>query len=216
LFLAGRLGEALYAEAEYVHDCRSIMRDAEGGLTWRASLPPIHYCTHSLGPLLHVTGQRVVSAIGLRTATAVDPALPAPAMEVALFRTEAGLPIKVLCGFAVERRPAFHTFQLYGTRGCLEKPRHAEHTWAYFADQDAPAMVELPIGFRHAGAPAHASRGGHGTCEHAMLSAWVEALTTGGPLPIDLWRGLEMTLPGLCAHLSAEQGGAPVPVPDWR
>ena len=48
----GLIGKVIYAESQYVHDLRFIMRDGDGERTWRADLPPIHYCTHEIGPML--------------------------------------------------------------------------------------------------------------------------------------------------------------------
>ena len=33
----GAIGKVVYAEAEYIHDCRSLMRDAAGNPTWRTA-----------------------------------------------------------------------------------------------------------------------------------------------------------------------------------
>jgi hypothetical protein len=38
----------------------------------------------------------------------------------------------------------------------------------------------------------------------------------GTPPPIDIYMSLDMSAPGLAAHLSAEAGGERVLVPDWR
>ncbi|MGB1717318.1 MAG: Gfo/Idh/MocA family protein, partial [Candidatus Latescibacterota bacterium] len=54
----GQLGDLIHGEAEYVHDVRSLMSDEQGRPTWRTALPPIHYLTHSLGPLLWISGAR--------------------------------------------------------------------------------------------------------------------------------------------------------------
>jgi predicted dehydrogenase len=218
---AGRIGEPMYAEAEYVHDCRSLLRDPDGRPTWRAALPPIHYCTHSLGPLLKVIGGRPISAVGLSTGSRLSPELGTIDMQVGLFRTDRGVPIKVLCGFGVARQPPFHSYTVYGTRGCLERPRPAaepaDGSLAYFEQTPAVrAMTPLPIGLRHREAPAWAAAGGHGTAEWAMLRAFLDAVCEGRPSPIDVHAALDMSLPGLCAHLSSQRGGAPVRVPDYR
>jgi hypothetical protein len=34
--------------------------------------------------------------------------------------------------------------------------------------------------------------------------------------PIDVYNGLDYSLPGLCAHVSAQQGGKMVEIPDLR
>lgn len=218
---AGRIGDPMYAEAEYIHDCRPLLRHADGRPTWRATLPPIQYCTHSLGPLLKIIGGRCLTATGLSSGSRLTPELGTLDMQVGLFRTERGVPIKVLCGFGVARQPAFHTYTVYGTRGCLEKPRPGtdarEETLAFFDDvPEMLGMASLPLGTRHRGAPAHASAGGHGTAEYAMIHAYMSCLTEGRPVPIDVHAGLDMTLPGLCAHESSLRGGAVVDVPDFR
>ena len=121
----GKIGKPVYAEAEYVHDCRSIMAEA-GQPTWRATLPPICYCTHSLGPLLWILKDRCVSVSGLSTGCNVAPELGAIDLEVGLFETVTGTIIKILCGFSVERHPSFHWYVLYGSQGTLESRREPE------------------------------------------------------------------------------------------
>jgi predicted dehydrogenase len=219
---AGRIGEPMFAEAEYVHDCRGMLRNPDGSPTWRAFLPPIQYCTHSLGPVLKAIGGRPVSAIGLSTGSRLTPEFGTIDMQLGLFRTDRGVPIKILCGFGVVRQPSFHSYVIYGTRGCLERPRPGgsspvEETLAYFEDiPEMAGMATLPLGVRHPRAPAHASTGGHGTAEWAMVNAFLEAIVEGGRAPIDVHAALDMTLPGLCAHFSSEQGGVAVDVPDYR
>jgi hypothetical protein len=44
----------------------------------------------------------------------------------------------------------------------------------------------------------------------------VEALRNNTAPPIDIHAALDMSLPGLCAHQSALEGGRPVEIPDWR
>lgn len=49
-----------------------------------------------------------------------------------------------------------------------------------------------------------------------MLRAFVDAIKTGDAPPLDVYRGLEMTAPGICAGISIEKGGVPVDLPDFR
>lgn len=217
LVAAGRIGEPMYAEAEYIHDCRSMLRGPDGSPTWRASLHPIQYCTHSLGPLLKIAGGRCVEAVGMTTGPRLSPELGTYDMEVALLRTDWGVPIKILCGFGVARRPSFHHYCVYGTRGFLERPRGMDETRAYFEDVPGlSAPATLPLGVSHPDAPGWATAGGHGTAEWAMVHAFLGAILEERPSPIDVHAALDMTLPGLCARLSAESGSRPVAVPDYR
>lgn len=223
----GIIGRPTYAEGEYIHDCRSLMHDrfdgitpgAETGPTWRASLPPIQYCTHDLGPLLEIMDTRVVSACGLHTGAHVGVPWGAIDLEVGLFQTELGAPIKILCGFNVVRPASMHWMVIYGTEGYIETPRGgrpgAHHLYSTRVPNLA-APMELPLGPSHPGAPPAATLGGHGTSEYYMCQDFVRCIIDDTPPPIDVYRALDYTVPGICAHISAENGGEPVRVPDYR
>lgn len=207
IYESGEMGKLIYAEAEYVHDCRGIMRNPDGTPTWRASMPPIHYCTHSLGPLLFITGDRCVTAVGMHTGGNVSPDLGAIDMEVGLFRTEKGAVIKILCGFSVEREPPFHWYVIYGTEGCLESPRSEwDRMRAYFKGM-RPSRKMKTMDLSH---------GGHGTPEGRLADAFVESILEGTDPPIDVYRAMDYTAPGICAHISAESGSVPVQVPSFK
>ena len=212
------IGDLLYAEAEYIHDCRSLMY-RDGSPTWRATLPPIHYCTHSLGPLLKVTGARCVTACGLATASKLDPGPDRQDMEVGIFQTDTGATIKILAGFRVVREPSFHYYSVYGTRGCLEteRPPAPQRTNAFLERiPHLQNMIEIPLGLDVPRAPAGAGVGGHGTAEYFMVRDFVDAIRDDATPPIDIHAALEMSLPGLCAHQSALSGGRPIEIPNWR
>ena len=55
----GTLGRILYAEGEYNHTCtrEDLAALTPGKYHWRAWMPRTYYVTHTLGPLMHVTGQ---------------------------------------------------------------------------------------------------------------------------------------------------------------
>lgn len=215
----GHVGKIFYAEAEYVHNCGPLFTHPDGTPTWRASMPPIHYCTHSLGPLLAWTGDRCVSASGLHTGSHVRPDLGTIDMEVGIFQTAAGGVFKLLCGFSVVAEPARHWYCLYGTEGMLESGRSADSPdRGYIAarhEQTAGPAANVVPAARHQ-VPSDAVAGGHGHSEWFLVDDWLRALLAGAPSPIDVYAGLDMTLPGICAHLSAQQGGQPVAVPDPR
>ena len=62
----GEIGDVTYAECEYVHDCASCWLDITYGDPnhWRNHLCPTFYCTHSLGPIMTITGRRPVQVVG--------------------------------------------------------------------------------------------------------------------------------------------------------
>jgi len=219
---AGRIGKPIYAEAEYVHDCRFLMRDQEGKLTWRAKMPPIIYCTHSLGPLLEVMRDRCVTAIGMYTGCNVDLSLGAIDLEVGLFRTEKGRIIKVLTGFSIIREPPLLWYVIYGTKGCLETKRCGwDNHKVYFetslknkgmtrvSDEEISAIArEIYAKLLPPGVPI--------SPEYVLANEFIKCILEDTNPPIDIYRSLDYTLPGICAHISAEKNSEVVKVPDPR
>ena len=217
----GLLGDFMYAEAEYIHDTRHLLRQTDGSPAWRASMPPIHYCTHSLGPLLKVTGERCVAASGMRV-TGGNGSLPArveSGMEVAILQTASGGVIKILCAFGITREPMFHYYSIYGSGGVLETSRPPVSPLQTNAWLDGVPhlrnMIEMPITENVTDAPAEAMQGGHGTAEYSMIEDFLACIRDDRQPPLDIYAALRMALPGLCAHQSALQGGQMVEIPDW-
>ena len=69
LYRSGALGDLMYAEGEYLHDCSSIWPSITYGERnhWRNLMPSTFYCTHSIGPILYMTGLRPVQVVALET-----------------------------------------------------------------------------------------------------------------------------------------------------
>ena len=207
---AGEIGQVTYAEAEYIHDCSARMHDGN----WRKEMPPIYYCTHSLGPVLEILDDRCTQAIGLSTGSRTHPELGVHDMEVALFQTERGVPVKILCGFAICRDPAFHWQVFYGTEGVIENGRPPDDSAKMFQKGNR-SMREIEADVSDPDLKS-AATGGHGTSEMLLVDDYLKAVRGEGPNRIDVYKGLEMSAPGICAHESALKGGIPVEIPDFR
>ncbi len=65
-FRAGRVGEFRYGEGEYVHPDPAEVKLARspGFDHWRNWIPATYYCTHSLAPVMFITGTRPVKVNG--------------------------------------------------------------------------------------------------------------------------------------------------------
>ena len=66
LYKENKIGELEYAECEYIHNCESIWPSITYGDKnhWRNNMYATFYCTHSIGPIIHMTGLRPVSVVG--------------------------------------------------------------------------------------------------------------------------------------------------------
>lgn len=216
---SGALGRIFHVDGEYIHDCRSIMVDPDtGGKTWRASMPPIHYCTHETGPVLALLNDRCTTAVALHTGCNSAPELGAIDMETALFRLASGALFRLTCGFSVAREPSHHYFCFHGTKGCLETARPGTSDRNYLYTETIPnltRMIELPLGWGHTRVPADLAVGGHAASEHLLVEDYLASVRSGARPPIDVYDALDMSLPGICAHLSAQAGGKPVEVPHY-
>jgi len=220
----GKLGEIVYAEGDYTHDCRDIMLiGPDGGyvkykdrgkyenlrLSWRGTdFPPVQYCSHTLGPLLHLMRDRCVTAIGLHSGSHTAPDLGTIDMEVAIFKTAGNAIVRLTNGFTIAH-PYATVYNLCGTHGSLKFSRAGEVTTRFYTDVDGAGAwesIDLPWSERRDGRD----------WVLVMLEEYVDSVRRDTKPPLDVYESLECTLPGICAHLSAEQDGRPVPIPDLR
>jgi predicted dehydrogenase len=234
LYDDGRLGEIYYGEGDYVHDCRRLFYTTGGELTWRGRGELSVYVTHGLGPLLYITGDRVTQV----SATAVaggkfDPRITFPTMYLLHITTAGGRVLRSRVDYVSPRPHVSTTFYLLqGTRGSYESVRgFGDQAKVWLEDEHGPSDVNSPAqwhsleGFanhylasRRAIAP-DVYTAGHGMSEYWMLRDFLAAVRGEKESPIDVYTGLDYTLPGIYAVESAKLQGAPVAVDDprqWR
>lgn len=221
---AGDFGDIVYAEGDYTHDCRDIMLADESGFvpyaernrrpnarkTWRAThLPPIQYCSHTLGPLLRLMNDRIVTAYALSVGGKAAPDLVATDLESALFETEKGSVIRLTDGFTVAHPMALY-YNLVGTHGSAKIISTDGITGKWWSD----ARTKLE-GWQEFGPSLRQRRDGRSDVD-IMLEGFIESVRNDTKSPIDLHESMDMTLPGIIAHQSGMQGGVKLDVPDSR
>lgn len=214
----GKIGKIFYAEAEYIHNIKSLLdEEMKTKNIWRTVMPPIHYCTHSLGPLLMMMDDRCILAQGFQTEEKYDVSgvkNPASRMEIGIFKTEKGAVIKILCGFGAIREPGFHYYSIYGTNGCLETNRIGEEkTFAYFGNiPNLKEMITIPLKSGYTGIEVS---GTHGGTEYFLVREFIDCIVNDTEPPINVKKALEFGLPGICAHLSAMKNGGVIEIPQF-
>lgn len=226
----GRFGEVYFGEGEYLHDCREIYYNGDGSLTWRGKGGLGVYCTHSLGPLLYILHDRVTSVSALAVPGGkFDPQVTVPTLHVMQMTTAAGRTLRVRVDHTSPRPHQMAYYALQGTRGSYEAWRgFGDASKIWLDDEHEPSRFHAPAQW-HAlsdqaqryipdrlAAPPAARAGGHGTSEYWLLHEFLAAARGERPSPIDVYTGLDYTLPGICAVESAHAGGIPVTVPDAR
>lgn len=225
----GRMGYISAAEAEYLHylphtmDCPNGDRltptqvreqgRTDAYATWRADQPPIQYLTHDLGPLLEILDDHVVSVTALSAPWRCTEAPLRSDAQFALFRTARGLVLRVMVTLNT-RRPSEHRYRLFGTEGAAEwflYEGFARFFGREHEERDGWQIVNIGTA-----AVDQDTSTGHGGADLKMARHFARALLEGRDAPIDVYRMMDYTLPGIIANRSAEMGGIPLAIPDLR
>lgn len=125
LYRQGMLGEFEYGEGEYMHNCESIWPQITQGNPdhWRNNMYANFYCTHSIGPLIHITGQRPVKVTGFELpfdARMARCGAKAGACGIEMITLENGAILKSIHGNAARNSV---WYSIYGSKGRMESAR---------------------------------------------------------------------------------------------
>lgn len=225
-YRAGEIGELEYAEGEYIHNCEPIWSDITYGdpTHWRNNMYATFYCTHSIGPMLHITGLRPVKVTGFElpfNARNARMGHRAGACGIEMITLENGAVIKSIHG-GLNRNSVWYT--LYGTKGRLESARESAgaddvsrlyaETYAADGEYDALKTENLLPADEHTEA---AKPFGHGGSDYYTMYNCMEKLLGNEQADvIGIYEALDMFLPGLFAYRSVLAGGVPMEIPDLR
>jgi len=212
----GKLGQAIYAESEYIHgsDIREKTQADYDPNHWRYFNPAIKYLTHNLGPLLYIMDDECVSVSCMQPDEFYNPYRP-DKNGVAIFKTKKGAVIRILIIF--DAYVGFdHNFAIIGTKGTVEtdktKPLGDAHTFARFMDVPGSRdeKIDIPVTLSF---PNEKSGAGHGGADLKMMQAFIKCIIEDTKPPIDVDLGIRMTLPGIIAAESAKNGGQLMEIP---
>jgi len=225
IIAAGELGEIVAGQSEYTHDCRDIFlvgedgnyvpwaaRDAhpEATPSWRAEgLPPLKYCSHTLGPLLHFMQDRCTSVCGYQTGPHTFPAAGTIDYASAVMETAGGRVITLTNGFGLAH-PFVFLLGLYGTKGSIRCVSFAfgDPQIRIYQDSEGGGWRELQMEWN--------DRPDGRDWIEVMLDEFVQSIRDDTEPRIGLAKSMDYTVPGICAHISAERGGERVEIPDYR
>ncbi len=225
LYRAGEIGQVLYAEGEYNHPMAAAdrLRISPGMKHWRAWLPSTYYCTHALAPLVYITDTWPTQVNALSIAC---PALDEETVRVAnpgstiLCRMDNGAVFRI---FGLTLPGHSNWYRLHGERGAMELLRGAGYfgsgqirvwheSWDLREGQESE-RIYTPDWPEHGDLARQAGHGGGDfwTCLH-----FANAIRSGQPPFLDVYRGVAMSSVGILAWKSALEEGRPVAVPDFR
>ena len=219
----GLFGELMYAEYEYVHECRSLCYTYIDGTpvqpgnqvhAWRSWLNFHYYNTHSLGPVMRITGRRPTRV----TSLPAEPTLAGYLMSAregmggiapSLIQLDNGAVMRNLMGATTSDT---HQQRLWGTLGAAELV-DGQLRLRLGAAGGAPKFAVEPS-WDELGELAAST--GHGGGDFWILYYFARQIIEGNPAPFDIYRAADCTIPGIQAYRSSVQGGQPCEVPDFR
>ncbi len=224
LYREGKIGEIEYAEGEYIHNCEPIWPRCTGGDEnhWRNNMYSTFYCTHSLGPIVHITGLRPVSVVGMETTMnerCLRMGMKSAALGIEMVTLENGAIVKSIHG-GLYKNSVWYT--VYGTKGVLESEREITgrggESFIYVNADKFPGEYggSKPEGYEPE-VHEKAKNFDHGGSDFVAMYNFVEKLRGNTDADIiDVYEAMDMFLPGMFAYRSILNGGISVDIPDLR
>ncbi len=219
LYRAGEIGTLQYAECEYLHGFSPDYLTQFGSELqhhWRLRVSSLAYCTHSITPVMYVTGAMPIEVSAFvipadSTPESVDAARRGRGIAaVMLIRMDTGAYLKSLHGFLQgEQEPVTSWVRIHGSRGLLENLRQGDarrvrmhkEEWATTSGQVEDTVHDL-VGDRS---------------ENALVcESFAHAIRTGEPPYFNVYRGVIASLVGICGLRSLLHGSVPIAIPDLR
>ena len=226
LYEKGVIGEFEYGEGEYVHNCESIWHSITYGEEdhWRNNMYATFYCTHSLGPIIHMTGLRPVSVVGFegtKNQRNLRVGSKSGQFGIEMVTLENGGIVKSIHGGLYKNSI---WYSVYGSKGRLECGREDAmdgHIGKLYINKDE-YDGGYETGSLNAVFPQHAPEGevegfGHGGSDFFSMYYFIKKILGDEDADtIDVYEALDMFLPGLFAYRSVMAGGIPMELPNLR
>ena len=224
LYRAGKLGAFEYGEGEYVHNCEPIWADITYGERdhWRNRMYSTFYCTHSFGPLVHITGMRPVKVTGIElpySDRAARQGSLGPIVGMEMVTMENGAVVKSLHG-GLDKNSIWYS--VYGTKGRMESSREdaecnaVERIYVNF-DEKEGVMLNKPETYLPTDEQSENAKGaGHGSSDYYIMYNFVKAIKGEKAEIIDVYEACDMFLPGMFAYFSILDGNKPQEIPNFR
>ena len=216
----GDIGELMYAEGEYRHDCSPIWPQITYGQKdhWRNINPSTFYCTHSIGPILYMTGLRPVKVSGFETPNPdymwnLGTAAGGAGMEI--ITLENGAILKSIHGNLKHVSPS--NYEINGTRGAMRDL--TDGRIEVYCEKDNENGRGSHDSYSPAPMIAEAENSGHGGADFYTTHFFIQSILGNEEAKkhtIDVYTAVDMCIPGILAYRSICNGNCSVDVPDLR
>lgn len=228
LYREGTLGKLLFAEGEYIHpmnpkdNAEISVKDENGYYHWRKYLPVTYYSSHSLAPLIYMTGEMPKRVVAMSAAD--DPAhaaeygrLKPDAVGVMLVTTDKGAVMRINGSSYMGIRGNW--YRLGCVRGGAETVRGDQaqvrvgyNSWTIPEGTEQVRTYEAvwPDGAEGA------ENCGHGGGDWWVMKRFIDAVRgKDDPFP-DVYTAAAMSAVGILGYRSILNGNIPYDIPDFR
>ena len=226
LYRQGKIGEFEYGECEYIHNCESIWPSITYGERdhWRNNMYSTFYCTHSLGPIIHMTGLRPVSVIGfegVRNERNLRTGAKGGQFGIEMVTLENGGIVKSIHGGLYKNSIWYSAYGSKGRMECGREDAEDGHIYKIYVNADAFSgdyqNEKLDSYEPKNDVVADVEGFGHGGSDFYSMYHFVEKINGNKDADtIDVYEALDMFLPGMFAYRSILKGGIPMEIPNLR
>lgn len=224
LYRDGAIGDFKYGEGEYIHP---INPEEMAGLMsgpdhWRSWLPITYYCTHSMGPVMLITGTRPTQVTGFvipyddKDAMNFGRAKFNDVSSVLMCRMDNEALVKIIPWS--ELRDHGNRVRICGNKGTMEASQQDGRLRVHHEpfDFDPPRTNTMHYMPNFPDFARQAFRYGHGGGDFFTNYYFHKAIVENSKPIIDVYMAIDMTAIGILGYRSALAGGIPMEIPDFR
>jgi len=225
----GSLGKIVYAEGEYNHPTNPYDKEFKKMHVyyrehWRNYLPASYYITHSLGPVMHVTGAtpKRVTAFGCYAPNDADIPFAKQTADIAaevMTLNDDGSVFRITgcAGFGGQH----NAYRFCGTKGQIENVRGLGKVMLRYNDWETPEGMEPTTLYEPQWNDKDEElikKSGHGGADYITARKFVECIKENKQPehPFDIYSAINMSSVAILAHRSMLEGGVPYDIPDFH
>ncbi len=228
VYSGGSLGKALFAEGEYCHpvgpeDDNFTLTYRPYEMHWRHFLPRTYYITHSIAPLMHVTGARPTKVCALPIYEPLEEEYPTATRvgDRASIMTTLNDDNSV---FRITGTAAWgahgNSYRICCTKGQMENVRGSGgKVMLRYNKWDIPEGLEEANYYMPEWNDPDADKiaaSGHGGGDYLVIRTFFECIRDGKEVTFDVYFATTAASVAIQGHRSVLAGGMPMPIPDFR
>ena len=227
VYQEGSLGRILYAEGEYNHPVDGSNTDSAKDLRpyahhWRNFLPRSYYITHSLAPLMHITGAIPVRVTALPVYAPLDENIQngsfvgdRAAIITCLNHDHSVYRVTGCAAFGAEE----NSYRICCTKGQMENIRGGEgKVLLRYNAWDTPEGAQTETCYKPEW-PAETKdlieRTGHGGADYFVIQEFFDCIRTGRKPVFDAYFATTCASVAILSHRSLLERGVPYDIPDF-